>query len=452
MSASAAFRQHTTQKQLRMQLLAVLPSAQGVGLDGVHPSAIDGWPRARTDDLVRTVSASMRAGTYRFTSYREGLASRGRDHPPRIFAVPTIRDRLALNALKETLADVYGMSGPEPPQRKASRVIAAAHSGSYSHFMKLDIQSYFLSIRHSVLLERLRRDIRSVTVLDLVGRAIRNAVVAFGEKSRGLSSEPDGIPLGISISSVLAEVYLADFDDSFGADFQVFRYVDDVLVLLKDDRHPFAQMQSELRKLGLRTHSLGTPGKCDTGLISNGFSYLGYQIDDHSVVVSNAGIRKIESQLARLISQAARVPNGPAHKREFDRIVWRLNLVIGGCIIDDTARGWIRYYNRVDSLTMLGHLDGLVRKLLKRYGLLGSAQVKSFMSAYWASRDNSRFRQYAFDLDNVTVSEARTHLVNLENWSKATVDDLSDSEVRSAFRRQVRRHIIDIERDLEPAS
>jgi RNA-directed DNA polymerase len=451
-SASAAFRHHTTQKELRKELLAVLPSAQGVGLDGVHPSAIDGWPRARADDLVSTVSSSMRSGSFRFTSYREGLASRGRDRPPRIFAVPTIRDRLALNALKATMADVYGMSGPEPSQRKIGRVIDAAHSGSYSHFMKLDIQNYFSSIRHHVLLERLSRDIRSATILDLASRAIQNTTVAFGEKSRGLSPEPDGIPLGISISSVLAEVYLDDFDRQFSESFQLFRYVDDVLVLLKDDRHPFSSMQSELRRLGLLTHPLGTHGKCESGLISDGFGYLGYQIDDRSVVVSNAGIRKVESQLARLISQAARVPKGSAHKREFDRLVWRLNLVIGGCLIDGTARGWIRYYNRVDSLTMLGHLDGLVRNLLGRYGLLGSVHVKRFISAYWASLDNSKFRRYAFDLDNVNASEARNHLVNLEGWSRATVRDLSDAEAQSAFRRQVRRHIIDIERDLEPAS
>lgn len=394
----------------------------------------------------------MRAGTYRFTSYREGLASRGRDRPPRIFSVPTVRDRLALDALKATMTDVYGISGPEPPQRKIGRVIDAVNSGSYSHFLKLDIQNYFSSIRHHVLLDLLRRDIRSATILDLISRAIRNTTVAFGEKSRGLSPEPDGIPLGISISSVLAEVYLADFDREFSTSFQTFRYVDDVLVLLKDERNPFLSMRAELRKVGLLTHPQGTPGKCETGPISDGFGYLGYQIDDKSVIVSNAGIRKVESQLARLISQAARVPNGQAHKREFDRLVWRLNLVIGGCLIDGAARGWIRYYNRVDSLTMLGHLDGLVRNLLARYGLLGSVQVKRFIAAYWASLDNSKFRRYAFDLDNVTASEARKHLVDLESWPRATVADLSDTEAQSAFRRQVRRHIIDIERDLEPAS
>jgi hypothetical protein len=318
--------------------------------------------------------------------------------------------------------------------------------------MKLDIRDYFISIRHHILLERLGRNIHSAIILDLTSRAIRNSTVAFGERSRGLSPEPDGIPLGISISSVLAEVYLKDFDEQFSSSFQMFRYVDDVLVLLKDDRHPFLSMQSELRRLGLLTHPLGTSGKSEAGLISDGFGYLGYQIDDKSVVVASAGIRKVESQLARLISQAARLPKGAGHKREFDRLVWRLNLVIGGCLIDGTARGWIRYYNRVDSLTMLGHLDGLVRNLLRRYGLLGSVQVKRFITAYWASLDNSKFRQYAFDLDNVTPSDARKHLVELESWPRATVAALSDIEAQSAFRRQVRRHIIDIERDLEPAS
>ncbi|WP_246003702.1 reverse transcriptase domain-containing protein [Nocardioides aurantiacus] len=394
----------------------------------------------------------MRSGTFRFTSYREGLASRGRGRPPRIFALPTIRDRLALGALKATLSDVYGISGPEPPQRKMGRVVDAVRSGSYSHFMKLDIQDYFSSIRHHVLLERLRRDIRSTTVLDLCDRAVRNSTVAFGERSRGLSSEPDGIPLGISISSVLAEVYLSDFDERFGADFQMFRYVDDVLVLLKDDRHPFSSMQSELRRLGLLTHPLGTVGKCEIGRIADGFQYLGYQLDDQSVVVASAGIRKIESELAHLISNAARVRKGSIQKREFDRLVWRLNLVIGGCVIDGSARGWIRYYNRVDNLTVLGHLDGLVRDLLRRYGLAGSINTKRFISAYWASLDNSKFRKYAFDLDNVTASDARKHLVELESWPRATVSALSDSEAQSAFRRQVRRHVIDIERDLEPAS
>jgi len=121
-------------------------------------------------------------------------------------------------------------------------------------------------------------------------------------------------------------------------------------------------------------------------------------------------------------------------------------------VIDGQARGWIRYYNRMNSMTMLGHLDSLVDNLLRRYGLLGSTDVKRFRSAYWASRDNERFRRYALDLDRVSPVEARSHLVEHEGWQATAVDVLTDSQAQATFRRLVRRHVIEMERDLEPAS
>lgn len=116
------------------------------------------------------------------------------------------------------------------------------------------------------------------------------------------------------------------------------------------------------------------------------------------------------------------------------------------------ARGWIRYYNRVDSLKTLGHLDGLVQQLLRRYGLSAKVAPKRFLSAFWASRDNARFRRYAFDLDSVGPAEARKHLESHEGWSKSAVSRLSDIEAQQTFKRLVRRHVIELERDLEPAS
>lgn len=54
----------------------------------------------------------------------------------------------------------------------------------------------------------------------------------------------------------------------------------------------------------------------------------------------------------------------------------QLNLTIRGCVIDDAARGSVRYYNRMDDPTTLGHSDALVASLLKRYGLSGTLRVK----------------------------------------------------------------------------
>lgn len=170
------------------------------------------------------------------------------------------------------------------------------------------------------------------------------------------------------------------------------------------------------------------------------------------MVVASAGIRRIESQLASLVSHAARLSKGPHSARELGRVFWRLDLLIGGCVIDGEARGWIRYYNRMDSLSVLGHLDALVDDLFKRYGLKRPANVKSFRSAYWASRENSRFRRYAFDLDETSPQDARAHLIEHEAWSERAVEALTDAQAQSTFRRLVRRHVIDLERDLEPAS
>lgn len=452
MHASAAFRHHTSKKQLTHQLTVNLPSAQGVGLDGIHPSSIDEWPATRRDDMVSTVSRAMRDGNYRFTSYREGLASRGRDRPPRVFAVPTIRDRLVLATMKATFAEVYGFSGPEPPQRKVARVADSVKSGSYSHFLKVDIQDYFASIRHQVLTAKLRQRIRTPALLQLTERALRNSTVAFGERGRGLHSEPDGIQLGLSIASVLAEVYLSDLDDLYSSRGKYFRYVDDILILLRNDRNPFDSVRSDLQLLGLSTHPLPTPGKCEFGTLQQGFDYLGYRFSDTSIGVASGGIRRIESQLASLISRASTIASVPHSKRELARIYWRLNLLIGGCVIDGRARGWIRYHNRMESITVLGHLDALTAALFARYRLAPPGDLKKFRAAYWASRDNQKFRQYAFDLDNTSAADARAHLIEHEAWQRKTVDALTDEQAQATFRRLVRRHVIDLERDLEPAS
>ncbi|MDT9592631.1 reverse transcriptase domain-containing protein [Nocardioides zeae] len=443
----------STQKSLLHSLAVTVPTSQGVGLDGIHPASVDGWTTKHKRILAASVSKSLRTGHYRLTSYREGLASRGRGRHPRVFSIPTVRDRVALLALKSTLRSIYGIGGPEPPQRKMSRVIDAVDSGVYDYYLKMDIQDFFGSIRHETLISTVAQDVPVDPVIRFLERALRNSTVAFGERSRGLSSAPDGLPLGLPVSSQLAELYLRDFDRSTPPTIRYFRYVDDILVLSKRPvESQFDLLVGRLNRLGLTTHPLGTPGKCDSGKLSEGFDYLGYTLGQGAVRVTPAGMRKIENQLARLISQLGKAYRSTSGATDFRRLLWRLELTIGGCIVDGQARGWIRYYNRTTDLTSLGHLDALVRNLLRRYGLPGGTVTKLFTQAYWASRDNDRFRQFALDLDSVDAVAAREHLREHEEWTTSALAALNDLEAIAAFRRVVRRHVVDLEHDLEPAS
>lgn len=451
---SNSLRTHMSVSALERKLQFELPAAHGVGLDGILPSAIDDWPDSRRRELASFTATAVREDSYRFTSYREGLASRGRDRAPRVFAIPTVRDRLVLSALKSTLHDIYGYSGPEPPQHKMVKVIDAISSGAYTHYLKVDVQEYFPSIRHQILLSKLAQQTKSKKFLDLLERSLRNSTVAFGQKSRGLDSRPDGIPLGLSISPALAEIYLAEFDRKFATSGRAyFRYVDDILILSPNELHPFAAVKAELELLGLHTHPMGTPGKCEYGDIAGGFDFLGYRINHNTVRVTKAGVLKIERDVASLVAQISRETRGRTpNAAEVRRLHWRLNLLIGGCVINGEARGWIRYYNRMTDITALAHLDALVDNLMRRYRVSAPKPVKQFRLAYWASRNNDRFRRYAFDLDRTTASEARRHLVEHESWRESEAAALTDNQAKAAFRRLVQRHVIDLERDLEPAS
>lgn len=234
MRPSHAFRRHTAQVRLRYLLDTKMPSSHGVGLDGIHPGAVADWTAERRIEVVRHVALGLRDESFRFTSYREGLASRGRNKPPRVFSIPTIRDRLALLALKATYREILGYSGPEAPQQKMTRITQAVNSGDFAYYLKVDVQDFFGSIRHQVLLDQLAHKISSRPALSATERALRNATVAFGQRSTGLTGDPDGIPLGLPISSQLAELYLADFDASmsqFAKETAYFRYVDDILIL-----------------------------------------------------------------------------------------------------------------------------------------------------------------------------------------------------------------------------
>lgn len=168
--------------------------------------------------------------------------------------------------------------------------------------------------------------------------------------------------------------------------------------------------------------------------------------------VSPGGVHKIESRLAREVSHFKVNEGMTGSVRDLRRLQRRLDLTIGGCVIDGTARGWVRYYNRMTDLSTLGHLDALVRDLLARHGLEGRVRPKSFHSAYWASRENGRFRRYAIDCDNVNPSDARLFLEEEDGWRRSVIAQMSKADLTAAYKRAMRRLAADLEHDLEPAS
>ncbi|UTX53754.1 antiviral reverse transcriptase Drt3a [Leucobacter aridicollis] len=161
------------------------------------------------------------------------------------------------------------------------RALKEALGKKYAHAIyRLDITSFFGSIPHADLLERLR----SLKRLDTVTATLVSRLL---DEFAALTGSRVGIPQGVGLSSHLADLYLHAFDRQMKATPGVLfyaRYVDDMVLVLEDEtvldlvRN---EIDDELQKLGLKKNlaKTDTITATDNGDYPAGsaLEYLGYR-------------------------------------------------------------------------------------------------------------------------------------------------------------------------------
>lgn len=109
-----------------------------------------------------------------------------------------------------------------------------------------------------------------------------------------------------------------------------YRYVDDILVLVNEDK--FSDVKNEIsediNELGLELNE-----KKDEGVITESFEYLGYVISDNEVTVRRSSILKIEQSIEDLFRTIKNDNIG--------YLQWKLNLKITGFILEKHKYGWL---------------------------------------------------------------------------------------------------------------
>jgi RNA-directed DNA polymerase len=125
----------------------------------------------------------------------------------RKLGIPTIRDRVVQNALKLILEPVFeadfqdGSFGYRPkrsPQQALERVKEAAAKG-LTRTIELDLQSYFDTVKHHILLKKVAIRVNDDKVMRLL-----NLILKAGGK--------EGVPQGGTLSPLLSNIYLNEVD------------------------------------------------------------------------------------------------------------------------------------------------------------------------------------------------------------------------------------------------
>jgi RNA-directed DNA polymerase len=400
----------------------------------------------------------MLDGTYTFTSYRETLISKGANSPPRVVSVATSRDRVVLKALTDVVHDVFPNSKTPMAQIKVARVIAAMRNPRHNTYVRVDIRNFYPSISHQALAKQLNRRIRKPEVTSLILRAIRTPTVPMAS-SRPNFSAARGVPQGLSLSNSLAEISMSNIDEKFGKDPDIayFRYVDDILVLCDAEiaSRIFGEVGASCRDAGLDPHPLSPGSKSKIGPVSEGFDFLGYQIDSRKVSVRSSSVRRFESSIVEQFTKYKHEMRSKKTEAEAQQarlaLERRLNLMITGCVFENIPRGWIHYFSQLDDLVLIKRIDAFISRLTIRFKLPADFQLKSLMRSYWLIKHPDKQSQsYIPNFDRYSLQDKRDLLQSL--FPKLSFHDLPHAELNRRFNVELRKIVSKLERDIRKFS
>lgn len=164
------------------------------------------------DENIKSISKDIISGNYEFKSYKVSLIPKNFTDPPRKVCIPTIKDRIVIEILKEIIYDSY--EGYKINNNISSIIFnftADYRSNNYKYYFKTDISTFFDAIDHKILIKKLKKIIKDDGVIKIINDVLKNTQIYNGEKIKSTK----GIPQGLAISTLLANIYLMDLDRDF---------------------------------------------------------------------------------------------------------------------------------------------------------------------------------------------------------------------------------------------
>ncbi|MCD5360324.1 reverse transcriptase domain-containing protein [Chromobacterium aquaticum] len=410
------------------------------------------------------------SGSYKFSQYREKLISKGANKLPRVISIPTFRDRIALRVLCNSLNAIFKSKvSLKIPQLVINELKESIKENKYSFYAKLDIQNFYPSINQTILFQRFDLTPIDERLKKLISSCITTATVPYADKN----AEPNkrGVPQGLSISNILAELYLSPFDEYYKNcdNIKYLRYVDDILILTNEDpSHIVKNMIEKLKtEFCLDVHPLEAGStKTTCGKITDSFFFLGYKFRKKKCLAKIESIKRLEDSLADIftthkykiqhINQQNLEQNEKTRKTIIAKniLMWRLNLRITGCIFEKARKGWVFYFSQIDEdhLEQLWKLDGTISNLLKRFNIsVQKYEVRSFVRTYYETkRKNLTSSSYIPNFDTESIQSQRRILSSY--FGVKNLVNFSDSEIQGMFLRKIRKATKELESDIQDIS
>lgn len=338
-----------SEKNLRSAFVRV---KRNKGKPGVDHQTIEMF-EADLEANLQHLSRTLKDETYRPQAIRRVMIPKPGTKEKRPLGIPTVRDRVAQGSLRHVLEPIferdfavhsYGFR-PKRGCKDALRRVDSLLKAGYAWVVDADLKSYFDTIPHGQLMDRIQAKVTDGRVLRLIEMYLKQDVMETVKRW----TPQRGSPQGAVISPLLSNIYLDDLDHLMAeSGVEMVRYADDFVLLCRseeDAQRALEQVKRWTAPAGLTLHPEKTHIVDATQC--GGFDFLGYHFEQGSRKPCRKSLGKFHDKIR------AKTRRGNGHS--LDAIIAKVNR---------TTKGWFEYFKHSHPHTF-ERADGWIRMRLR---------------------------------------------------------------------------------------
>jgi len=320
------------------------------GASGIDGISIEEFPKYAQENW-EGIKRSLREGQYQPSAVKRVEIPKDRGGT-RQLGIPIVMDRVIQQAISQVLTPVFdpyfsessfGFRPGRSAHQAVRKVLKDIREG-YRYAVDIDLEKFFDTVDHDVLMSRVSRRVTDKGLLRLIGRYLRCGVVVNGR----LNQTAKGVPQGGPLSPMLSNILLDDLDKELEKRGHRFaRYADDLIILTKSERAAHRVMASISRFLERKLKVKVSQDKSKVLRAQDCF-FLGFTFTRMKLTSTEKAVHGFKTRLRRLTGRS-----------------WGVSMPYRYASLSRYIQGWMNYFGVGMKYNDVVELDHWLRRRIR---------------------------------------------------------------------------------------